>query len=288
MRATAGDPPAGACGCNAFKRSLLVKRWTGSPHMRAASAAVFTTTMPINLRRIHATHRDLVRAIGSELRRLREDAGLSQAMVAAAAGISPSHLSYIEAGRREPSLEVLLRLGAVMGADLSIRLFPNTGPVLRDHLQAAMGQGLLPELAPCWRSAPEVAVYRPVRGVIDLVLEDRREPDTVATELQSQLRRAEQQVRWSNQKADALAALPHQQDRRVSRLLVLRNTRAIRDAVTATEAAMAAGYPARTVEAVAALRGQGPWPGSAIAWMRLEGGVATLLDGPPRGVAVGR
>ncbi|HYO42692.1 MAG TPA: helix-turn-helix transcriptional regulator [Candidatus Limnocylindrales bacterium] len=243
--------------------------------------------MPINLRRIHTAHRDLLRATGADLRRLRDDAGLSQAMVAAAAGISSSHLSYIEAGLREPSVEVLLRLGAVLGADLSIRYFPNTGPVLRDHLQAAMGQGFLPALAPCWRSAPEVAVYRPVRGVIDLVLEHRREPDTIATELQSQLRRAEQQVRWSNQKADALAALPDQRGRRVSRLLILRNSRAMRDAVAATDAVLAAAYPARTADAVAALRGEGPWPGSAMAWMRIDRGVATLLDGPPRGVAPG-
>jgi hypothetical protein len=39
---------------------------------------------------------------------------------------------------------------------------------------------------------------------------------------------------------------------------------------------------------VAALRGEAPWPGSAIAWMQLERGSARLLDGPPRGVAVGR
>ena len=260
----------------------------GTPCTRAVSAAVLTAVMPINLRRIHAAHRDLVRAIGADLRRLRDDVGLSQAVVAGAAGISPSHLSYIEAGRREASLEVRFRLGAVLGADLSMRSFADTGPVLRDHLQAAMGQGLLPELAPCWRTAPEVAVYRPVRGVIDLVLEDRREPDTVATELQSQLRRGEQQVRWANQKADALAALPDQQGRRVSRLLVLRNTRAMRDAVAATEAVVAAAYPARTADAVASLRGKGPWPGSSIAWMRVEDGAATLLDNPPRGIGVGR
>jgi hypothetical protein len=67
-------------------------------------------------------------------------------------------------------------------------------------------------------------VHRPVRGVIDLVLEDRDGPDTVAPELQSELRRVEQQVRWANQKADALAGLLGQQSRRVTRLLVLRNS----------------------------------------------------------------
>ena len=131
-------------------------------------------------------------------------------------------------------------------------------------------------------------MYRPVRGVIDLVLEDHREPATVATELQSQLRGAEQQVRWANQKADALAALPAQAGRRVTRLLVVRNTRAVRDAIAAAEAVLASAYPARTADAVAALRGEAPWPGSSIAWMHLEHGVATLLAGPPRGATVGR
>jgi hypothetical protein len=124
--------------------------------------------------------------------------------------------------------------------------------------------------------------------VIDTVLEHRQRPDTVATELQSQLRRVEQQVRWAGQKADALAELPAQAGRRVSRLLVLRNTHSMREVARAAHATLQAAYPARTHDAVAALRGEASWPGSAVAWMRLDQGHATLMDGPPRGVALGR
>jgi hypothetical protein len=132
-----------------------------------------------------------------------------------------------------------------------------------------------------------VQVVRPVRGVIDLVLHDRTRPDTVATEFHAQLRRVEQQIRWANQKADALGSLPEQQGRRVSRLLVVRNTSAMREVARAASSILATAYPASTETAVRALTADEPWPGSAIVWMRLEGGVAELMDRPPRGVKVG-
>jgi transcriptional regulator with XRE-family HTH domain len=244
--------------------------------------------MRLNLRELRRGKRDLLRRLGDDTRRLREDTGLSQAVVAAAGGISQSYLSRIEAGLVEPSLDVLLRLGAVLGADLACRLYPTTGPLLRDRHQVAMEEGFLPEVDAGWRPQLEVAVYRPVRGVIDMTLEHRRDPDTVAAEFQSELRRVEAQVRWARQKADALASLPESAGRRVSRLLVLRNTAAMRDVARAAEGVLRVAYPARADAIVAALRGAATWPGSGIAWMRIEGGAAALMDGPPRGVRVGR
>jgi predicted transcriptional regulator len=44
------------------------------------------------------TTRETIRAIGTDLRLQREDAGVSQARLARAAGISPSLLPRIEAG----------------------------------------------------------------------------------------------------------------------------------------------------------------------------------------------
>jgi transcriptional regulator with XRE-family HTH domain len=242
----------------------------------------------LNDRQLKSRDRELMRAVGDRVRELREDAGLSQARLARAAEVSPGHLCAIEKGTEHPTTPVLLRIATMLGADLSIRLFPNTGPLLRDHLQLPMSEELLAVTESGWRRHPEVAVYRPVRGVIDMVLEHREHPDTVATELQSQLRRVEQQVRWAGQKADALAQLPARSGRRVSRLLVLRNTHAMREVARAAHETLSAAYPARTQDAVAALRGESPWPGSAIVWMRLDPGRATLMDDPPRGVALGR
>ncbi len=242
----------------------------------------------LNQRLLRTQRRDLWRALGLEVRRMREDAGRSQASIAAAAGINQSHLSRMEAGTAEPSLEVLLAIAAALGADLSVRLFPSSGPRIRDRLQLAMSEALLGTLHPRWHATPEVPVYRPIRGVIDLVLEDRHGQTTVASEMQSQLRRVEQQVRWSAQKADALAALPEQVGRRVSRLLVLRNSAAMRDVVRAAASTLAAAYPAPCAEAVASLTGPAPWPGPAIVWANVERGSARLLGGPPRGIVVGR
>jgi transcriptional regulator with XRE-family HTH domain len=229
-----------------------------------------------------------MRRIGGDLRQLREDAGVSQAAVARAAGVNQPYLSRIEAGNAEPSIEVLIRLGLALATDLGLRYFPNTGPRIRDHLSAAMGTALADALSPRWRVSAEVAVYRPVHGVIDAVLEDRDGATTIETEVHSQVHRVEQQVRWQRQKADALALRPDQEGRAVSRLLVVRNTHANRDAIRAGKGIIDAAYPARSTEAVASLRGLSPWPGAAIAWMTVEGGRARLLDGPPRGVEVGR
>jgi transcriptional regulator with XRE-family HTH domain len=242
----------------------------------------------INERLLRQRHRDRLRAIGTELRRMREDAGRSQVVIARAAGVSTGHLSEIEAGDAEPSILVLERIGMALGADLGVRYFANTGPRIRDHLQLAMSEALLGSLWARWRATPEVPVYRPVHGVIDLVLEERGGTTTVATELHSQLRRVEQQVRWQAQKADALAVQPDQEGRSVSRLLVLRNTQATRDVVRVAVATISAAYPARTIDATVSLREGTPWPGAAVVWMRVDGSGAVLLDTPPRGISVGR
>ncbi len=148
--------------------------------------------------------REATRAIGAELRRSREDQGISQRAVAASAGIDPGHLSRIEAGAVEASLGSLARASAALGGELSVRFYPGTGPRLRDHIQAAIVEALLRELHPRWKRFVEVPVYRPARGVIDLVLHDPTAPVVVAVEVQSELRRLEQLIRWSNQKRDAL------------------------------------------------------------------------------------
>ena len=73
----------------------------------------------------------------------------------------------------------------------------------------------------------------PFIGVIDIVLTDRSSPVTIAVEVYSELRRLEQQIRWSAEKADGLTSRLSRDDpaspRTVSRLLVLRSTTATRE-----------------------------------------------------------
>lgn len=243
----------------------------------------------LNRRETAAEHRRILRGLGADLRRMREDAGHSQRAVARAAGIAQPYLSEIEAGGAEPSVEVLHRLGVVLGAQLSLRFFPNTGPRVRDHLQLLMEQTMLRALDRRWRAEIEVPVYRPVRGVVDLILHDLRGPDSVVTEAHSLLARVEQQIRWANEKADAVAGLPGFGGRRVCRLLLLRNTSANRDVVRSAPQVFEAAYPGRASDAYDALTQEsGRFPDAALLWVEVRGTSSRLLARPPRGVGVGR
>jgi len=72
--------------------------------------------------------------IGAEVRRSRVDAGLSMRAVGEAAGVDPSHLSPIERGQREASFATLAAVSDVLGLDLSVRLYPTTGPKIHDRV----------------------------------------------------------------------------------------------------------------------------------------------------------
>jgi transcriptional regulator with XRE-family HTH domain len=228
----------------------------------------------------------LRRTLAEDLRRLRGDAGVSQAAVAGRAGVHPSLVSRVEASALDPTLETYARIAAALGADLAARVYPQSGPSIRDRHQARMADLLLASLHPRWQGAPEVAVRRPVRGWIDLVLHDPSAHALVATELESGLRRIEQLIRWSTEKAHAIASsstwpawLGTGPEPDVSRLLVVRWTRANRDAASAARRVLAEAYPADPRDALDALTGTAAWPGPALVWARIDGGEARLLDG---------
>jgi transcriptional regulator with XRE-family HTH domain len=235
---------------------------------------------------------EIRRAVGDELRRLREDAGASLRAVSSASGVSVGHLWDIEAGKSDASTEALVAIGAALGADLSVRFYPGTGPRLRDRFQARMSEVLLRTAGPRWGRFLEVPVYRPARGVIDLVLIDEDERVVVGTELHSELRRLEQIVRWSNQKRDSLPSAELWRFVRdgatTSSALVVRNTRHNRETVAMLASTVGSAYPASTERAVDALLGDGPWPGAAMLWVDLSAQGDRLLPRPPRGVSVGR
>jgi hypothetical protein len=177
-------------------------------------------------------------------------------------------------------------VGATLGLDLALRLYPGSGPLIRDHIQALMIEALLGILGQRWRPRPEVWVTRPVRGVIDLVLEPPEAAEAVvAAEAQSELRRLEQQVRWAHAKS---AALGEARERHTSQLLLLRNTRRTRAVVAQHAATVAAAYPAPAADALAALTGERRWPGAALLWVDVEHGRARLRASPPRGITSGR
>jgi len=209
------------------------------------------------------------------------------------ASIDAGYLSQLFGGSRSPSTAVLVALTTVLGADLSIRVYPTTGPTVRDAIQARIGEELLRIAAPTWKRSIEVPVYRPARGFIDIVFDEPLQSVAVATEIQSRIDRLEQQIRWAQDKAQSLPSSDMwrfiSQERSISRMLVLRSSQATRAIARRFSSTLAAAYPARTDEVFTALTVPGtPWPGPGILWADVRGDEVHVLDRPPRGIALGR
>lgn len=239
-----------------------------------------------------ARTRDVQRSVAQQAIDLRHDLDLSQRAVARAAGIDDGFYSRVEAAQANLTLARLVRIATALGADVSLRLYPSTGPRVHDHLQAPMIETVLSELSGRWRRLLEVPVYRPTRGVIDLVLLDDLLPTAVASEAHSDLPRVERQFRRASEKADALPSASGwpwaASERDVSQLLILRSTATTRALVGAYAETFATAFPVPAEAAVASLRGRDPWPGPALVWVDVRGRSSRLLAGPPRGVEVGR
>ena len=230
--------------------------------------------------------------IGTDARRLRLDAGLPLARLAEASGVSRSHLNELELGTADPSLPTLVAIADALGADLSIRLYPNTGSPVRDHIQARIVEELFRIAHPRWRRSTEVPVYRPARGRIDAVLHDPVAAIAVATEVHSQVRRLEQQLGWARLKAESLPSAEFwrflEAEPTVGQVLVLRSTRATRELARQFESTLRAAYPARSADVFSAVAGEDAWPGNGLLWADVTGGGVRVLDRPPRGVMLGR
>jgi transcriptional regulator with XRE-family HTH domain len=238
---------------------------------------------------LHADRRatEVRRLLAQDLLRMRTDAGLSHRAVATAAGVDASVISRLETGDFRPSLETYMRVASALGADFASRVYPNTGPRVRDRHQVRMAELVLESLHPRWVATPEVAVRQPARGWVDLVLHEEAGATLVATELESGLRRIEQLLRWSGDKADSLPSAtpwPAWSSARAPtthRLLVVRWTRANRDAARAARRQLREAYPADPRDALEALTGTARWPGSALLWARLDAATPTLDASAP-------
>jgi transcriptional regulator with XRE-family HTH domain len=214
---------------------------------------------------------------------IREDAGISRSRLALEAGVDRKYLDRIEAGGMRPTIELYQRLAIALGADLNTRLYPNSGPTIRDRHQARILELTLRATHPRWVRYTEVAVRKPAKGWIDLVLHDPVERLVLATEIQSELRRLEQLVRWSADKADSLPSwagwLRLYPQPSTSRLLLVRRTRATLGVAREFERQLRVSYPAHPDDAIAALSGTAPWPGPALVWVVLEGARSRLASG---------
>jgi transcriptional regulator with XRE-family HTH domain len=228
--------------------------------------------------------RRLRESLAEQLRTLMSDTGVGERELARAAGLSSSTVCRALEGTLLPTPETYGRLGAALGADLSMRYYANTGPKIRDRFSAPMLEALLGVLDPRWHPYPEVAVRKPSRGWIDVALHDGHARVLLATELQSELRRLEQLVRWHAAKAESLPSWlgwPKLGEApAVSQLLIVRRTRATRAVVTEFSQQLRVAYPAHPDDVLAALTGPTAiWPGAAMLWAEVQGSRARLLGG---------
>ena len=208
--------------------------------------------------------------MADDIVRHRADAGITRAELARAAGVDRAFLRRIEAGAASPSVDTYARLAIALGDDLSVRLYPNTGPTIRDRFQSTIAESLLSLVHARWRRFAEIAVRRPSRGWIDLGLFDPGAMLLVAVEIQSELRRLEQLIRWGAEKAASLPSWDGWSqlggEVATSQLLIVRDTRATRAIGREFRRLLRAAYPADPVDALHALQSVTAWPGSAVLW----------------------
>ncbi|TAJ99645.1 MAG: helix-turn-helix domain-containing protein [Chloroflexota bacterium] len=238
--------------------------------------------MRTGVRELRRRQRWLRSAIGRQLLELREEAGGTRAATARAANIDPAHLLRIEAGSAQASLEAIVSVADVLGADVSVRLFPSRPPRIRDRFQAPIVESLIRLLGREWRAEPEVSVREPSRGVVDLVISSRSGRPAIAVEVHSELRSVEAILRRAAEKAEGVRALGRFGPE-ISKLLVIRSTVRTREIARQFSATLAAAYPVSATAAYRALAGhEAGWPGPAILWSDVSGASARILDRAPR------
>ena len=123
---------------------------------------------------------------------------------------------------------------------------------------------------------------QPARGWIDIVLHDSRASQMVAVEVESHIRRIEQQVRWALMKADSLPSWegwPSGGDSTISQVLIVRRTRATRATAVEFARQLAVAYPAHPEDALASIRGSAPWPGAVLIWALIGPRAVRFLSG---------
>jgi transcriptional regulator with XRE-family HTH domain len=103
-----------------FRRGLEVHFRDRSTH--DISADYFTWLTQPDYAAAYPADASLGPRVGANIITLRKQRGLSQAALAAAAGMAAPNLSRLESGRHVPTLDILLRISKALGVSLPVLL----------------------------------------------------------------------------------------------------------------------------------------------------------------------
>ena len=186
----------------------------------------------------------IVRELCEELREARLAAGLRQIDVGAAVGASGAKISRIERARLSSvAIPTLVRIGAVVGLDVSVRCFPAAESGLRDVAHQRLIGRLRARVSPAFAWRLEVPIRPGDQRAFDVLLTVKDQ--AVAVEAETRLRDVQALIR-------RIAA--KQADAGVDRLVLAvaathANRRAVRDARPMLEMA----FPVSSRRTLAAL-----------------------------------
>ena len=189
--------------------------------------------------------------LAEEWRHLRQSAGISQATVARAAGVSRSTYARIERGRlAEIGLRRASAITAILSGDLSVRIYPG-GPPLRDAGHVALLARFESRLAATWRIRHEAPMPQAADPrAWDLRLDG---PTSIGVEAETRPRDLQKLERSMNLK---------QRDSGVLRMVLLvSGTRHNRELLRATLPVLRPTFPLSTSEVLRALA-EGRDPGA--------------------------
>lgn len=135
------DKPIARVAVDEFRRGIEVHFRDRSTH--DVSADYFTWLTQPDYAAAYPADASLGPRVGANIVSLRKQRGLSQAALAAAAGMAAPNLSRLESGRHVPTLDILLRISKALNGSLTVllRATPSSSPLSHPPLKSrSMGR----------------------------------------------------------------------------------------------------------------------------------------------------
>ena len=203
--------------------------------------------------------------LGIELAALRLRAGISQAAVGRALDIDRTVISRLERGDPQVGLPIRFRVAALLGAELRVSAYAQSGALIRDAAQARYAECVLALADRRWRRTVEASVPGNARMSVDLRLDSPTL--TILVEVESRVGSLEEIIRELHMKRAAFASSAPP-DRSIHVVLVLPATRHHRAIAAQHPETIEAAFPGASASMEAALKDINlAWPGDGILWL---------------------